>query len=1019
MERIVKWSIKNRTAIYFAMLFFMFAGIYAYRELGKLEDPEFTIKRAIVVTPYPGASARQVEQEVTDLIETTAQELHQLDQVESISRPGLSIVFVDIKERYWADDLPQVWDKLRWRIRDIQPQLPPGALPSMVNDDFGDVFGVLFALTSEQDRPTDLKEYAEDLQRMLLRLEDVSRVRLWGVQTRCVYIEVSRGRLAERGIAPEAVLHTLATQNMMVDPGHADVGSMRIRLNVTGEFESIEEIRDLLIRAAPEDELLRIGDVATVREGHVEPPERLMRFNGHPAVGVAVAVKEQGNVIRMGRDVRNLLDRMSANYPAGISIAKVSFQPDVVRSAIREFMLNLFLAVSIVIVLLLGFMGWRPGLLIGVNLILTIAATFVIMFLLNIELQRVSLGALIVALGMLVDNAVVVTEGSYVRLQRGEHRLTSITTTVSETAVPLLVATLVAILAFMPIFLSPDDVGEYTRSLFQVVAISLLCSWVLSVSYIPAACHAFLRVPSGDRDRAPHDRAFYRGYRTLLAGAIRRRRTTLGCALFLMLLAILGFSLIEQMFFPEAVRPQLRIDYWLPEGSRIEAVSADLETVEAFVLEQDEVASVASFIGSGPPRFYLPLRPQIPTPVFGQLIVNLTHSDHAPAVRERLENALRDDYPQAESRVRKFPMGPATPFKIEVRFEGPDRDVLRDLADQATQIMREDPYAKDIRHDWRQRTPRIDVFYDQRRARWAAGPTRQNVAHSLRRSFEGRTIGLYRDEDDLLPVIVRLPGAQRHDAGNIGGVQVWGDRMPYSIPLEQAIRDLRITFEDSLIRRRNRRRSITAQCDPRAISASALRKRLKPAMDAIDLPEGYDVEWGGEHQESVEARASVYRGMPIIAASMLLLMVFLFNSLRKPLLIVALLPLAMVGITTGLMVARIPFGFLALLGGFSLAGMMIKNSVVLIEQVDLELQAGKKPFLAVLEASVNRVRPVLMASMTTVMGMIPLLFDRFWTSMGVTITVGLSFATVLTLLVLPVLYTLCFRIDAPDAQTKN
>ena len=1007
---IVNWSIHNSTVVYFGVSLLAVVGIFSYLQLGKLEDPEFTIKRAVVVTPYPGASAKEVELEVTDLLEKRVQELHELDEVQSLSRPGLSVVFVDIKEQYWADDLPQIWDKLRRKVGDAQPFLPPQAMPSIVEDDFGDVFGVLLAITSDDYSYAEMEDYTNRLRRELLEVRDVARVETFGIQQQRVYIDISRGRLADRGFVPELVLRELAAQNKVVHPGFADVQRQRLRVHVTGAFETIEDIENMLIRAVPDETLLRIGDVATVRHGYQDPPEQLMRFNGRPAVALGVAVTARGNVIEMGRALNRRLEQLQQDRPVGLEVEVVAFQPDIVRRAVREFLFNLAAAVAIVISLLMIFIGLKPGLLIGANLILTIAATFVVMRLLEIDFHRVSLGSLIIALGMLVDNAVVITEGTYVRLQRGQERLEAARAAVRETAWPLLGATVVAGMAFLPIFLSPKDVGEFARSLFQVIAISLLASWLLSITFIPLACHDFLKVTPHPTGQDIYDSRFYRRYRRLLSIAICHRPITLSLIGTLLAAAIIGFYHVDHMFFPESVRPQVKVDYWLPEGAHIQAVSEDLETIEQFVLAQDEVESVAAFIGAGPPRFYLPMEPQMPTPAFGQLIVNLKDSRYLDPVIDRIEGHLDNHYPQAEPVVRRFPLGTPVPYEIEARFKGPDIETLRDLAGQAKDIMRQDPQANDIRHDWRQKVKRIDAVYDQRRGRGSA-LTRANLADSLQRAFDGRPVGLYRQDDTLMPIILRLAEHQRHKPEHIGDVQVWPDLMAHSILLEQALSDLQVQWEEAIIRRINRRRTITAQCNARDVRAHELFGRLRPKIEAIELPDGYRLEWGGEHESSLEARQTIYAALPLTGGLMLFTVVLLFNSFRIPLLFVILLPLAIIGITAGLLIVGEPFSFLALVGGFSLGGMMVKNAMVLINQINIERQGEKNSCTAVMDASLSRFRPVLLASMTTVLGMTPLLLDRFWTSMGVTITFGLTFATVLTLVVLPVLYTLLFGIQ--------
>ena len=1011
---LTEYTLKYRPVVLFLLVLTVAAGFLAYSNLGQLEDPEFTIKRALVITPYPGASPIEVEEQVTDEVEKAVQGLATLDRVHSISRAGLSLVYVDIDQKYRAPDMPAIWTDLRHKVADMQPKLPEGAMPSQVMDDFGDVFGIFLALTGDGYTYADLRTHAEMLQREFLLVEDVAKVEIWGVREECIYVRFSRARLAEARVRPEMLIDTLQRQNVIIDAGSIEAGSERIRLTPTGTFQSVSEIGDLVLRGLPQEDLVYLRDVAEVERGYVDPPQALMRFNGRPAIGIAVSTVPGGNVVAMGEALRARLDELTSMLPHGMELGDVAFQGETVRQAVRTFVLNLGQSVTIVIIVLLITMGLRSGLIIGSGLVLTILGSFAVMYVMDIDLQRTSLGALILAMGMLVDNAIVVTEGALIRLQRGESRKTAVTQPVREMAWPLLGATLIAILAFLPVFLSEEDTGEYTASLFQVVAISLGISWILAVVATPVLCDMFLEVSAKKSGQDPYAGRVYRSYRRVLEAALRHRVVTIGIMLGLLAAAGVGFQYVEQSFFPSATRAQFMVDYWLPEGSRIEQVSEDIARIEAYLEDMPEVVSTAACIGAGPPRFYLPYEPELPNSSYGQIIVNVAHERDVGHVIPQVEAYVKSAFPLAEPRVREFPLGPANPFKIEARFSGPDPRQLRLLANRAKEIMARTPGAKDIRDDWRQRVKTWEPEFSQPRGRRAL-VSRQDVALALRRVTEGIPVGYYRERDQLLPIIVKAPDEEKRNLDDLANVPVWG-LGPVSVPLSQVVSEVRLEWEDPIRRRRNRQLTITAQCEPEGGDADALLAELRPQIEAITLPEGYRLEWGGDYEDATQAQEGVFAKLPIALMGMALIVVVLFNAFRQPLIIVLILPLSLIGITVGLLVTGQPFGFMALVGALSLFGMLIKNAVVLIDQTDSDIRSGEAPYDAVVQSSVSRLRPVMMASMTTVLAMTPLVTDRLFSAMAVAIMSGLTFATVLTLIVVPVLYAIFFGIASPEQQ---
>ncbi len=1010
---IAELSIKKRTFFLFISLVLAAAGIISYFQMGKLEDPEFTIKTAIVHTPYPGASPTQVENEVSDSIEEAVQRLDQLDFVETESRAGMSTAHVHLKETMPARDVPQEWDHLRRRISDIQEELPPGAGPSRVIDDFGDVYGVVLALTGEDYGYRELEDFAEMLRTELLQEGEVAKVELWGEQEECVYVDISRSRLAELGIPLNQVLAKLESQGQVVDPGAVDHERQRVKFRMGGEFTSVQDISGMVLGDVPhpdQERMILLGDIASVERGYVDPPPRLMRHNGEKAIGVAISNVSGGNVVRMGEQIQEGISRIQDRLPPGVEIHSVAYQPDKVTESINTFMTNLLQALAIVIALLLVFMGMRSGLIIGSGLLLTVLITFTLMRFTGMEMDRVSLGALIIALGMIVDNAIVVTEGILVKIQTGMKRLEAARQSVRETGWPLFGATLVGVFAFMPIILAGDDTGEYTQGLFLVIAISLVVSWLLSMTVTPLVCHMFLGRDAKSPDSDPYAGRIYHLYRRLLKWCMLRKKVLLGSMAVLFALSVVGFYYVDKSFFPPSTRPQLKLDYWLQEGSRIQSTAQDLESVEEKIKDHPHVQSVSSFIGEGPPRFYLAMQPQMPNPAYGQVIINLEDSEHLDEVQDFAEKHLKSNYPYAQPRVRKFSMGPPVEYSVEVRFSGPDPEVLRDLSGRAQEIMRRDHDSKEVRSDWRQRVPAKHLEYSQSRA-LRYGVDRSDVARAVRLNYQGLDMGVYREEDKVMPIILRPPQESRQRLEDIYGLEVRSPGAKKGAPLGQVVPEVSLEWEDGVIMRRDRERTITAQCEPDQGGAAELRERILEDIESIELPPGYRMEWGGEHEKSSESRAEVFSGVPLSFTLMAAAVVALFASFRQPLIVLSVLPLAMIGVTGGLLATGQPFGFMALLGALSLSGLLIKNVVVLISRMDQNLETGDDPGRAILDASVSRLRPVMMTTLSTVMGMTPLLLDIFWLSMAIAIICGLTFATLLTLLVVPVLYALFFRIS--------
>ena len=1051
---LTRFAIENRTLTNFLVFLVVVGGLYSYFQLGQLEDPDFTVKIGAVITQYPGATPEEVELEVTDRIETAIQEMPQLRYLTSYSRAGLSIIKVEMQQEYWADRLPQVWDEMRKKIRDITPDFPPGVMKPKVIDDFSFVFGFVLAVTGDGYSYAELEDYTKLIRKELSIVPGVARADLWGVQPKVIYLDISEAQLAELQITSEDILATLATQNMVVQAGAVEVPDKRLRIEVTGQFDTPEDIGELVIRRSSLDamvnvgvelspygreletriptglarsgsradvvagELIRIKDVATVRRGYLDPPITQMRFQGQPALAIQIANISGGNIVDTGRALDARLAELLPELPAGIEVEKFVWQSDLVRESVNAFALNLLEAIAIVLVVLTLAMGWRMGLIIGWSLIVTILGTFLVMKGMDIDLQRVSLGALVVALGMMVDNAIVVADNMAVGLARGKKPVDAAVEAASKPSLALLGATVVAAMAFYPIFAAEADSGEYARSLFIVVAVSLLLSWLVAMTMTPMNCMSLLKPPAGATQTVdPYASGFFLRYRRVLEGAIRWRLLTIGGLTALLAAAAIGFQGIPQQFFPDSTRTQLRIDFWAPQGTPIQSVSATASAIEEKLVGDPRVKNLGTFVGAGGPRFYLPVDPEFPYPEFVQLIVNTHTFEDVDSLYREMEPWLEENFGHGMTRVRKYTVGPGDDWPFEVRISGPaeaDLATLRALAEEGMAILERSPHAKHVRTDMRQRVPKVVAEYAQERARWSS-VSREDIAQATRRSYDGTPVGLYREGDSVYPIIVRSVESDRQRmAAEMDLVQVQPSFGLKKVPLGQVTDDIQVQWEDPIIVRFQRRRQAAVQASPHGVTFPQLRAEVKEEIEAIELPPGYSLFWDGEYASTRTAQLSLVPGMVPAVVIMAVIIVALFNALRPALIIALAIPFALIGITAILLPTQTPFGFMALLGAMSLAGLMIKNSIVLMDEINANLAAGKSPYDATVEAGLSRVRPVILGAATTVLGVAPLLQDAFWVSMSMTIMAGLAFGTVITMVLVPVLYATLHRIPSPQ-----
>ncbi|WP_282149393.1 efflux RND transporter permease subunit VmeI [Vibrio diabolicus] len=1016
---IAAYFIRNRVISWMVALIFLIGGIAAFFGLGRLEDPAFTIKDAMVVTSYPGATPQQVEEEVTYPIEKAIQQLTYVDEVNSISSRGLSQITVTMKNNYGPDDLPQIWDELRRKVNDLKGTLPPGVNEPQVIDDFGDVYGILLAVTGDGYSYKELLDYVDYLRRELELVDGVSKVSVSGQQQEQVFIEVSMKKLSSIGLSPDTVFNLLSTQNVVSDAGAIRIGDEYIRIQPTGEFQSVDELGDLLITESGAQGLIFLKDVAEIKRGYVEVPSNIINFNGSLALNVGVSFAEGVNVVEVGKAFDHRLAELKYQHPVGIEISEIYSQPKEVDKSVSGFVVSLAQAVGIVIIVLLFFMGLRSGLLIGLILLLTVLGTFIFMKYLAIDLQRISLGALVIALGMLVDNAIVVVEGILIGTQKGRTRLQAATDIVTQTKWPLLGATVIAVTAFAPIGLSEDSTGEYCGTLFTVLLISLMLSWFTAISLTPFFADIFFKgqkIKQGEgEENDPYNGVIFVIYKKFLQFCMRRAWFTVVVLIAGLAASVYGFTFVKQAFFPSSTTPIFQLDVWMPEGTDIRATNTTLKELESWLAKQEHVDHITTTAGKGLQRFMLTYAPEKSYAAYGEITTRMENYEALKPLMAKFREYLKANYPEINYKLKQIELGPGGGAKIEARIIGSDPTILRTIAAQVKDIMYADPQATNIRHDWRERTQVLEPQFNESQAR-RYGITKSDVDDFLSMSFSGMTIGLYRDGTTLMPIVARLPEDERIDIRNIEGMKIWSPAQSEFIPLQQVTMGYDMRWEDPIIVRKNRKRMLTVMADPDILgeeTASTLQKRLQPQIEAIQMPPGYSLEWGGEYESSGDAQESLFTTMPMGYLFMFLITVFLFNSIKEPLIVWLTVPLALIGVTTGLLALNTPFGFMALLGFLSLSGMVLKNGIVLLDQIEIEMKSGKEAYDAVVDAAVSRVRPVCMAAITTILGMIPLLPDIFFKPMAVTIMFGLGFATVLTLIVVPVLYRLFHKVAVP------
>ncbi|MEO9273769.1 efflux RND transporter permease subunit [Marinomonas sp. 5E14-1] len=1018
---IAAYFMKRKVTSWMVTLILLIGGALAFTSLGQLEDPEFTIKDALIITTYPGASPEQVEEEVTYPIESELQNLPYVDKITSTSKAGYSKVQLTIKDTYRAKELKQIWDEVRKKISDISGGFPSGVSTPTVYDDFGDVYGVMLAIHGDGYPYKDLENYVDFIKRELVLVDGIAKVSVAGEQSEQVTIEISRSKLANMGITSSELQTLLANQNSVSNAGSVKVGSEYVRISPTGEFKDISELENLIIGEPIDGNLIRLSDVATIKREYSDPQTHMVNFNGEKSLLLGISFSSGVNVVKIGEQLENRIEELKYQQPVGMEMDAIYFQSKEVDRSVSNFLLNLVEAVGIVILVLLIFMGIRSGILIGLILLLTILGTFIVMDYFSINLQRISLGGLIIALGMLVDNAIVVTEGILIGLQRGMTKVQAASSVVKQTKWPLLGATVIAIMAFAPIGLSPDSVGEFVGSLFYVLLISLFLSWITAITLTPFFCDLFFKesIAKADNENEqeqekvdPYKGFMFTGYKWLLDKAMHYRWLTVIALIGCLLTSGWAFQFVKQAFFPPSTTPMFYMDVQMPEGTHIDDTYAKVSKIEKELLEDDRIEYVTSTTGQGALRFMLTYNAEQTNSSYAQFIVRTKNEEEIPQLFEELHLKMKEDYPELEVKLQRLQLGPSSGAKIEARISGPDPKLLRQFSAQIQEIYRADGGLESIKDNWRQPVKVLRPIFNDAQAR-RLGISKTDLDNVLLTNFTGSRIGLYREGTDLLPIMQTVPENERLSIDQIRDLQIYSPSSGSYVTLSTLVSGFETTWENPIIERLDRKRTITVMADPNILddeTAMAVFSRIRNDVEAIELPPGYNLEWGGEYESSTDAQANIFSALPMGYLFMFIITVLLFNSVRVPLTIWFCVPLALIGVSTGLLVMNSAFSFMALLGFLSLSGMTVKNGIVLADQINYELEQGTERYEAIFNSAVSRVRPVCMAAVTTILGMIPLLFDAFFEGMAVVISFGLGFATILTLIAVPVFYALMFRV---------
>ena len=1040
-----EWALRNRTLVLYMMLVVAIAGIVSYGRLGQSEDPPFTFKAMVIQTQWPGATAEQVSRQVTERIEATLMATGDYEFLRAYSRPGESQVIFFARDSMRSGEIPDLWYQVRKKVADLRPQLPQDIVGPFFNDEFGDTFGNIYALTGEGFDDAIKKDYAERIQRVLQRIDDVGKVELVGLQDQKVFIEISNTRLATLGIPMAAVQQALSEQNALVPAGFFETDSARVQLRIDGAFATVEAIREFPIRAG--DRTVRLGDIATVERGFADPAAPRMRFMGEDAIGIAVAMHDGGDILKLGKRLETEFARLQETLPAGMELRKVSDQPRAVRDSVGEFVK--VLAEAVIIVLLVSFvsLGFRTGLVVAVSIPLVLAMTFIAMDQFDIGLHKISLGALVLALGLMVDDAIIAVEMMAIRMEQGDSRLAAASYAWTHTAFPMLTGTLVTAAGFLPIATAASSTGEYTRSLFEVVTIALVVSWIAAVLFIPLLGEKMLpdlanpqpprpgslparwrgaRMRAADRwpafafalapaqphahDNDPYRRPFYRRFRSWLHWSLTHRWLVIGATAALFVASLLLFRFVPQQFFPDSTRLELMVDVELAEGSSLRATETAAARLDALLADRAGIDNRVAYIGTGSPRFYLPLDQQLPQANFAQFVVTTTDVEARERIRIWLTDEVAPTFPDLQLRVTRLETGPPVGYPVQLRVSGEHVERVRGIADAIAQQVRANPNVANVNLDWDEPSRIVRVVIDQERAR-VLGVSSQQLAQSLSGSLSGLSIGTYREGRDLIGIVMRGPADERGQLDMLESLAI-PTANGQAVPLGQIAR-LESTFEDGIIWHRDRLPTITVRADIRGdITPPTVVAQILPTLEDIrtSMPEGYRLETGGTVEDSGKGQDSIKAGLPLFLLVVVTLLMLQLRSFSRTALVLLTAPLGMIGVTLFLLVFRVPFGFVAMLGTIALAGMIMRNSIILVDQIEQDIAAGLARWDAVIDATVRRFRPIVLTAAAAILAMIPLSRSVFFGPMAVAIMGGLTVATLLTLTFLPALYAAWFKV---------
>ncbi|AXO87355.1 efflux RND transporter permease subunit [Pseudomonas parafulva] len=1013
------WALRNRQIVLFLMILLAAIGAVSYTKLGQSEDPPFTFKAMVIRTLWPGATAEEVARQVTERIEKKLMETGEYDKIISSSRPGESQVTFMARDSLHSADIPALWYQVRKKIADIRHTLPPEVQGPFFNDEFGTTFGNIYALSGEGFDYAVLKDYADRIQIQLQRVKDVGKVELLGLQDEKIWIELSNTKLATLGLSLAAVQQALQEQNAVSTAGFFETPSDRLQLRVSGRFDSVEQIRQFPLRVG--ERTLRIGDVADVHRGFNDPPAPRMRFMGENAIGLAVSMKDGGDILVLGKALQAEFTRLAQNLPLGMELRKVSDQPAAVKAGVGEFVQ--VLVEALVIVLLVSFfsLGLRTGLVVALAIPLVLAMTFATMHYLGIGLHKISLGALVLALGLLVDDAIIAVEMMAIKMEQGFDRLKAASYAWSSTAFPMLTGTLITAAGFLPIATAASSTGEYTRSIFQVVTIALLTSWIVAVLFVPylgdrllpdlAKRHAARGAQHGPD---PYATPFYRHVRAVVQWCVRRRKTVILLTLAAFVGSLLLFRFVPQQFFPASARPELMIDLKLAEGASLANTTEQVERLEALLKQQPGIDNYVAYVGTGSPRYYLPLDQQLPATSFAQFVVLAKSLEDREVLRRWAIATLDDEFPQLRWRVTRLENGPPVGYPVQFRVTGEHIDQVRALAREVAAKVRDNPHLVNVHLDWEEPSKAVFLAIDQDRAR-ALGVSTAQLSSFLQSALSGSTVSQYREDNELIEILVRGTAETRRDLGSLSSLAVPTDN-GRSVALSQ-IATLEYGFEEGVIWHRNRLPTVTVRGDIYGKEQpDSLVRQILPTLQSVreHLPDGYLLEVGGTVEDAERGQRSVNAGMPLFIVVVLTLLMVQLRSFSRTLMVFLTAPLGLIGVTLFLLVFRQPFGFVAMLGTIALAGMIMRNSVILVDQIEQDIAAGLDRWQAIIEATVRRFRPIVLTALAAVLAMIPLSRSVFYGPMAVAIMGGLIVATALTLLFLPALYAAWFRVKKGD-----